>query len=193
MYWLREIVEQGGERFARSGCGERTGKRLFSVSGRVRRPGVYQAGNGVTLRQLVNDYAGGMQPGHELYGYLPGGASGGMLPASLADIPLDFDVLAEHGCFIGSAAVIVLSTQDRAVDAAHNVMQFFAHESCGKCTPCRTGTAKSELLMRERAWNLPVLQELAEVMSDASICGLGQAAPNALRSVLTYFPQELES
>jgi len=193
MYWLREIVETGPHAFAGAGCYDRQGKRLFSVSGRVRRPGVYAVCNGVTLRQLVYEYAGGMQPGHELYGYLPGGASGGMLPASLADLPLDFDVLAEHGCFIGSAAVIVLSTQDSARAAAHSVMRFFAHESCGKCTPCRAGTAKSEQLMQARQWDLPVLQDLAEVMSDASICGLGQAAPNALRSVIRYFPQELES
>jgi formate dehydrogenase len=191
VYWLREIIERGGQRFAANGTAERNGKRLFSVSGRVRRPGVYPAANGITLRELVEDCAGGMQPGHELYGYLPGGASGGILPASLADIPLDFDVLAEHGCFIGSAAVIVLSTQDRAMHAAHSVMHFFAHESCGKCTPCRTGTAKSELLMRSGEWDLPVLQDLADVMNDASICGLGQAAPNAFRSVLRYFPQEL--
>jgi len=187
MYWLRHIIEDGAQHFVRGGCHGRSGRRLFSVSGRVRRPGVYPVGNGVTLRKLVNDYAGGMQPGHELYGYLPGGASGGILPASLADLSLDFDVLAEHGCFI------VLSTADRAMHAAHNVMQFFAHESCGKCTPCRTGTAKSEVLMREGSWNLPVLQDLAEVMIDASICGLGQAAPNALRSVMKFFPQELES
>ena len=193
MYWLREIIEHGGERFALNGCGDRTGKRLFSVSGRVRRPGVYPVCNGTTLRQLVDDYAGGMQPGHELYGYLPGGASGGMLPASLADIPLDFDVLAHHGCFIGSAAVIVLSTEDRAMDAARNVMHFFAHESCGKCTPCRTGTAMSEVLMGARRWDLPLLLELADVLNDASICGLGQAAPNALRSVLRHFAKELES
>jgi formate dehydrogenase len=193
MYWLRHIIEDGAQHFVRGGCHGRSGRRLFSVSGRVRRPGVYPVGNGVTLRELVNDYAGGMQPGHELYGYLPGGASGGILPASLADLSLDFEVLAEHGCFIGSAAIIVLSTADRAMHAAHNVMQFFAHESCGKCTPCRTGTAKSEVLMREGSWNLPVLQDLAEVMIDASICGLGQAAPNALRSVMKFFPQELES
>ena len=193
MYWLREIIEHGADAFADAGCYDRQGKRLFSVSGRVRRPGVYAVCNGVTLRQLANDYAGGMQPGHELYGYLPGGASGGMLPASLADIPLDFDVLAQHGCFIGSAAVIVLSTQDRAMDAARNIMRFFAHESCGKCTPCRTGTAKSEVLMGAGKWNLPVLLDLADVMSDASICGLGQAAPNAFRSVLRHFPKELES
>ncbi|NJD11162.1 MAG: NADH-quinone oxidoreductase subunit F [Gemmatimonadetes bacterium] len=193
MYWLREIIEGGADSFAKAGCYDRTGKRLFSVSGRVRRPGVYAVCNGVTLRQLVNDYAGGMQPGHELYGYLPGGASGGMLPASLADLPLDFDVLAHHGCFIGSAAVIVLSTQDRALDAARNVAHFFASESCGKCTPCRAGTAKSEVLMRAPRWNLPVLLDLADVMNDASICGLGQAAPNALRSVLRHFAKELES
>ena len=159
----------------------------------MQRPGVYAAPNGITVRELIDEYAGGMLPGHELYAYLPGGASGGILPARLADIPLDFDVLAQYGCFIGSAAVVVLSQHDTAKGAAHNLMQFFAHESCGKCTPCRTGTAKTERLLREDRWNLPVLEDLAVVMSDASICGLGQAAPNPVRCVIKYFPQELES
>src|SRR5690606_35183699 len=170
----------------------RAGQRYFSVSGRVRRPGVYLAGNGVTARELI-DLAGGMADGHELYAYLPGGASGGILPASLADEPLDFEVLAQHGSFIGSAAIVILSQQDSVKDAAHNLMHFFAHESCGKCTPCRVGTAKAEALMRSERWDLPVLNDLAQVMSDASICGLGQAAPNPYRSVVRFFPQELES
>jgi formate dehydrogenase beta subunit len=127
--------------------------------------------------------------GHTLGGYLPGGASGGILPASLADEPLDFEVLAQHGCFIGSAAVVVFSDRDDPREIAHNLMHFFAHESCGKCTPCRSGTAKSEVLMRDRAWDLPLLNDLADVMNDASICGLGQAAPNAYRSVLRFFPR----
>jgi formate dehydrogenase len=191
VFWLREVLEHPPERFASAGQNGRKGKRFFSVSGRVRRPGVYEAPNGITVRQLIDQYAGGMAEGHKLYAYLPGGASGGILPAALADVPLDFEVLAEYGCFIGSAAIVVLSQHDSVKDAAHNLMHFFAHESCGKCTPCRTGTAKSERLMRERRWNLPLLEDLAQVMTDASICGLGQAAPNALRCVVKYFPQEL--
>ena len=193
VYWLREILENGADAFAANGLKGRRGKRLFSVSGRVQRPGVYAAPNGVTARELIDGYAGGMLPGHELYAYLPGGASGGILPAALADVPLDFDVLAQFGSFIGSAAMVVLSQHDSAKAAAHNLMHFFAHESCGKCTPCRTGTAKSERLLAEPKWNLPVLEDLAQVMSDASICGLGQAAPNPVRSVIRYFPQELDS
>ncbi|HEU5209254.1 MAG TPA: NAD(P)H-dependent oxidoreductase subunit E [Longimicrobiales bacterium] len=191
-YWLRTVLEGGAEAFRDRGQRGRSGQRYFSVSGRVRRPGVYLAGNGVSVRELI-ELAGGMPDGHELYAFLPGGASGGILPASLGDEPLDFDVLARYGCFIGSAAVVILSQHDSVRDAAHNLMEFFAHESCGKCTPCRVGTAKSELLMREQSWNLPVLQDLAQVMSDASICGLGQAAPNPFRSVLRFFPQELDS
>ena len=193
VYWLRHILEDRENTFAQEGRGGRTGRRLFSVSGRVRNPGVYAAPNGISVRQLIDEYAGGMQDGHELYAYLPGGASGGILPAALADIPLDFEVLAEYGCFIGSAAIVILSQQDSARDAAHNLMQFFAHESCGKCTPCRSGTAKAVPLMATRRWNLPLLNDLAQVMMDASICGLGQAAPNPMKSVMRYFPQELES
>ena len=192
VFWLREILESGAERFAQSGTNGRTGKRYFSVSGRVAQPGVYLAPNGVTARQLI-ELAGGMLPGHSLYAYLPGGASGGILPESLADEPLDFDVLAQHGCFIGSAAIVVLSDQDSARDAALNVMHFFAHESCGKCTPCRAGTAKSVELMRSDRWNLPVLDDLGLAMADASICGLGQAAPNPVRCVRRFFPQELDA
>ncbi|HEX8739785.1 MAG TPA: NADH-ubiquinone oxidoreductase-F iron-sulfur binding region domain-containing protein, partial [Casimicrobiaceae bacterium] len=159
--------------------------------GRVAKPGVHVAPAGITLRELVDEYCGGMLPGHELYGYLPGGASGGILPASLADVPLDFDTLQPHGCFIGSAAVIVLSQHDRARDAALNLMRFFADESCGQCTPCRVGTEKAARLMAKPAWDKPLLDDLAQVMLDASICGLGQAAPNPLTSVYRYFPQEL--
>jgi formate dehydrogenase beta subunit len=191
VFWLRDILEHGAEAFAARGKPGHPGARYFSVSGRVKRPGVYLAPNGVTARELV-DMAGGMLDGHALYGYLPGGASGGILPASLADEPLDFEVLAKHGCFIGSAAIVVFSDHDRARDVAHNLMRFFAHESCGKCTPCRAGTAKSERLMAERRWNLPLLEDLAVVMQDASICGLGQAAPNPYRSVVRFFPQELD-
>jgi formate dehydrogenase len=190
-YWLPHILQQGAEAFANQGVNGRKGLRLFSVSGRVNQPGVYLAPNGVTVRQLINDYAGGMLPGHELYAYLPGGASGGILPESLADEPLDFDVLAKHGCFIGSAAIVVLSNLDSAKDAALNLMQFFAHESCGKCTPCRAGSAKSVEIMKDGRWHLPLLADLGTAMADASICGLGQAAPNPVRCVQQFFPQEL--
>jgi NADH:ubiquinone oxidoreductase subunit F (NADH-binding)/NADH:ubiquinone oxidoreductase subunit E len=193
MYWLRDILEQGGEAFAAQGRPGHRGVRYFSVSGRVQRPGVYLAPNGITLRELVEEHAGGMLPGHELYAFLPGGASGGILPASLADEPLDFQVLAQYDAFIGSAAIVVLSQHDSVKQAAHNMMHFFAHESCGKCTPCRTGTSKSELLMAKPRWDLPLLQDLAQCMMDASICGLGQAAPNCMRSVAKFFPQELDA
>ncbi|CAN5615743.1 NADH-ubiquinone oxidoreductase-F iron-sulfur binding region domain-containing protein [soil metagenome] len=192
LYWLRTLLEDGAAAWDAHGRPGHPGQRFFSVSGRVARPGVYLAPNGVTARELI-DMAGGMLDGHSFYGYLPGGASGGILPATLADVPLDFRTLDEYGCFIGSAAIVILSTQDSARDVAHNLMHFFAHESCGKCTPCRVGTAKAETLMREPLWNLPVLNDLADVMTDASICGLGQAAPNPLKSVQRFFAHELES
>ncbi len=193
VFWMREILEGGPHDFSGNGRHGRTGKRYFSVSGRVAKPGVYLAPNGVTVRQLIDEYAGGMQPGHALYGFLPGGASGGILPASLADHPLDFDVLAEFGSFIGSAAIVVFSEQDSARDIARNLMKFFAYESCGKCTPCRQGTAKSVGLLEKDSWDLPLLADLGKAMSDASICGLGQAAPNPVRCVEKFFPQELGS
>ena len=192
VYWLRDIVELGPERFAQRGVRGHKGARLFSVSGRVRAPGVYLAPNGTTVRELI-ERAGGMLEGHDFYAYLPGGASGGILPAQLGDVALDFDVLAQYGCFIGSAAIVILSQHDRARDAALNLMQFFAHESCGKCTPCRVGTAKSVGLLSQERWDLPLLAELGEAMADASICGLGQAAPNPVRCVAQFFPQELGS
>ena len=195
LYWVREIVERGAAWFSSHGRHGRKGLRSFSVSGRVREPGVKLAPAGITLRELVDEYCGGMLPGHELYAYLPGGASGGILPARLADVPLDFDTLQPHGCFIGSAAVIVLSRSeahvDRASDAARNVMRFFEDESCGQCTPCRVGTAKANALMQAPQWDAALLGELSQVMRDASICGLGQAAPNAPDCVLRYFPEEL--
>ena len=191
LYWVREILDRGPEAFATQGRRGRKGLRRFSVSGRVREPGVKLAPAGITLRELIEEFCGGMAEGHTLYGYLPGGASGGILPASLADLPLDFDTLQPHGAFIGSAAVIVLSQQDRAIDAARNVMRFFELESCGQCTPCRAGTAKASLLMAGERWDRSLLGELSQVMRDASICGLGQAAPNAFDSVLRHFPQEL--
>jgi formate dehydrogenase len=186
-------MEGGASEFAAKGKNGRKGMRLFSVSGRVAEPGVYIAPNGVTVRELIDDYAGGMLPGHTLYAFLPGGASGGILPAALADQPLDFDVLAEFGSFIGSAAIVVLSDHDTARDTALNLMQFFAHESCGKCTPCRAGTTKSVSLMQQPAWDVPLLNDLGVAMADASICGLGQAAPNPIRCVVKFFPGELES
>jgi len=192
VYWVRDIVEKGAAWFTSQGRHGRKGLRSFSVSGRVKKPGVHLAPAGITLRELLAEYCGGMLDGHELYAYLPGGASGGILPADKADVPLDFDTLQPHGCFIGSAAVVVLSDKDKAAAAALNLMKFFHDESCGKCTPCRVGTAKSVELMKEPRWNQPLLKELSQAMMDASICGLGQAAPNPALSVMRYFPQEVE-
>jgi NADH:ubiquinone oxidoreductase subunit F (NADH-binding)/NADH:ubiquinone oxidoreductase subunit E len=192
LYWVRDIVERGPAWFAGFGRRGRQGLRSFSVSGRVKRPGVKLAPAGITLRELVDEFCGGMQDGHTLRAYLPGGASGGILPASLADVPLDFDTLQPHGCFIGSAAVVVLSQHDRARDAALNAMRFFADESCGQCTPCRVGTEKAARLMEAAAWDHATLDDLSAVMADASICGLGQAAPNAIRCVQRYFADEVK-
>ena len=191
LYWVREIVERGADWFASHGRHGRKGLRSFSVSGRVREPGVKLAPAGITLRELIDEFCGGMAEGHTLHAYLPGGASGGILPAHMADIPLDFDTLQPHGCFIGSAAVMVLSQHDRARDAALNVMRFFKDESCGQCTPCRVGTDKAARLMASDTWDQDTLRDLADVMGDASICGLGQAAPNPIRSVLKHFAHEV--
>ncbi len=191
LYWVRDIAQRGAAWFAGFGRHGRKGLRSFSVSGRVRQPGVKLAPAGITLNELIDEYCGGMQDGQALYGYLPGGASGGILPASLADVPLDFDTLQPHGCFIGSAAVIVLSDHDRARDAAINMMRFFADESCGQCTPCRVGTDKAARLMQAPVWDVATLEDLSDVMIDASICGLGQAAPNPIRSVLKHFGHEI--
>jgi formate dehydrogenase len=191
LYWVRDIVEKGASWFSSFGANGRKGLRSFSVSGRVKHPGVKLAPAGITLRELVDQYCGGMLDGHELYAYLPGGASGGILPASMGNIPLDFDTLQPYGCFIGSAAVIVLSQKDSARDAALNMMRFFEHESCGQCTPCRVGTAKAAKLMEARVWDNITLEDLSQVMGDASICGLGQAAPNPIRTVQKYFAHEL--
>ena len=191
LYWVREILEKGGAWFTSHGRQGRKGLRSFSVSGRVKQPGVKLAPAGITMRQLIDEYCGGMLDGHTLYGYLPGGASGGILPASMDNVPLDFDTLQAYGCFIGSAAVIVLSDKDTAVAAARNMMRFFAHESCGQCTPCRNGTAKASALIDKPKWDLPLLEDLSTVMRDASICGLGQAAPNPVDCVVKYFAGEL--
>jgi formate dehydrogenase len=191
LYWVRDIVTKGAQWFSGFGRHNRQGLRSFSVSGRVKKPGVKLAPAGITVAELIEEYCGGMQDGHTLYAYLPGGASGGILPASLAHIPLDFDTLQPYGCFIGSAAVIVLGHQDSARHAALNMMKFFEHESCGQCTPCRVGTAKAVQLMQAPVWDLSTLEDLNQVMTDASICGLGQAAPNPVRCVQKYFPQEV--
>ena len=191
LYWVRELIEKGGEWFASHGRNGRKGLRSFSVSGRVRDPGVKLAPAGITIQELIDDHCGGMQDGHAFYAYLPGGASGGILPATMNDIPLDFDTLQPYGCFIGSAAVIVLSDHDTAVGAARNMVRFFAHESCGQCTPCRNGTVKASALINKPHWDLELLADLSTVMRDASICGLGQAAPNPVDCVVKYFPHEL--
>jgi len=191
LYWVRDIVEQGPEWFTSHGRHDRKGLRSFSVSGRIRKPGVHLAPAGITMRELIDEYCGGMLDGHEFHAYFPGGASGGILPASMGNIPLDFDTLNEYGCFIGSAAIVVLSDKDDVKHAALNAMRFFAHESCGQCTPCRVGTVKAVQLMEQPHWDQPLMQALARTMMDASICGLGQAAPNPMLCVMKYFPEEL--
>lgn len=187
LYWAARIAEKGSAWWLGHGRNGAKGLRSYSVSGRVREPGVKIAPAGITARELIEEYCGGMADGHRFAAYLPGGASGGILPASMADIPLDFGQLEKHGCFIGSAAVIVLSDRDDVRQAALNLMRFFRHESCGQCTPCRLGTEKAAALMAEQTWDEPLLRDLAQVMRDASICGLGQAAPNPLLSVLERF------
>jgi NADH:ubiquinone oxidoreductase subunit F (NADH-binding)/NADH:ubiquinone oxidoreductase subunit E len=189
LYWIRDILERGPDWWAGHGRHGSKGLRSYSVSGRVREPGVKLAPAGITLRELLEEHCGGMAEGHQLVAFLPGGASGGILPASMADLPLDFGTLEPHGCFIGSAAVIVLSQADDLRAAALNLMRFFEDESCGQCTPCRVGTQKARLLMEREEWDLPLLRDLSEVMRDASICGLGQAASNPLLSLLRHFPE----
>jgi formate dehydrogenase len=192
LHWVRDIIDRGPDWFAGHGRHGRKGLRSFSVSGRVTKPGVHLAPAGITVNELIDEYCGGMLDGHRFYGYLPGGASGGILPASMADIPLDFDTLNQYGCFIGSAAIVILSDRDRASDVARNLMKFFSEESCGQCTPCRVGTAKALQLMKQPAWDEPLLNELSRAMIDASICGLGQAAPNPALSVMRFFPHEIK-
>ena len=192
LHWVRSILENGAAWFAGQGRHGRKGLRSFSVSGRIKKPGVHLAPAGITLQELIDEFCGGMLDGHQLYGYLPGGASGGILPASMANIPLDFDTLNEHGCFIGSAAIVIFSNHDKAADAARNVMNFFSRESCGQCTPCRVGTVKALQLMEEKQWDAPLLKELSSAMMDASICGLGQAAPNPVLSILKHFSGEVK-
>ena len=191
VFWVREILEKGAVWFSSHGLNNRKGLRTFSVSGRVKNPGVKLAPAGITIKQLIEEYCGGMQDNHTFKAYLPGGASGGILPASMDNVPLDFDTLQEHGCFIGSAAVVVLSDKDKMGEIAKNLMFFFHDESCGQCTPCRNGTEKALKLMNEKSWDLELLKELSSAMMDASICGLGQAAPNPLLSVIKHFPNEV--
>lgn len=192
MYWIRDIIEKGPAWFSSHGRHERKGLRSFSVSGRVKNPGVKLAPAGITMRELIDEYCGGMEDGHTFKAYLPGGPSGGILPASMADIPLDFGTLEKLGCFVGSHAVVILSDKDDIKAVALNLMKFFEDESCGQCTPCRVGTEKAAALMAQGPWNVELLNELSNAMRDASICGLGQAAPNPLLCVLKYFPDELK-
>jgi formate dehydrogenase beta subunit len=192
LYWIRDIVERGIEWFASQGRHERKGFRSYSVSGRVKNPGVKLAPAGITARELIEEFCGGMAEGHTFKGYLPGGASGGILPASMADIPLDFGTLEKYGCFVGSHAVVILSDKDDMKAVALNLVKFFEDESCGQCTPCRVGTEKAAKLMANGPWDQALLNELSTLMRDASICGLGQAAPNPLLCVLKYFPDELK-
>jgi NADH:ubiquinone oxidoreductase subunit F (NADH-binding)/NADH:ubiquinone oxidoreductase subunit E len=191
MFWIRDIIEKGAAWATSQGRHERKGFRSFSVSGRVKDPGVKLAPAGITMRELIDEYCGGMAEGHTFKAYLPGGASGGILPASMADIPLDFGTLEKYGCFVGSHAVVILSEQDDMKAVALNLMKFFEDESCGQCTPCRVGSEKAAKLMAQGPWDADLLTELSNAMRDASICGLGQAAPNPLMSVLKYFPGEL--
>ncbi len=191
LHWVPEILQRGADWFLSHGRNGRRGLRTFSLSGRVNRPGVYVAPAGISASELIDEYGGGLPAGKRLKAYFPGGASGGILPASLADLPLDFDSLQEYGCFVGSAAVIVLAEGDSVRAAALNAMRFFARESCGQCTPCRVGCDRAARLMAAPDWDLPALEDLATVLADASICGLGQAAPNPLRCLIRYFPEEL--
>ncbi|MET4221693.1 NADH:ubiquinone oxidoreductase subunit F (NADH-binding)/NADH:ubiquinone oxidoreductase subunit E [Bradyrhizobium sp. LB7.2] len=192
LWWVRDIVEKGADWWKGHGRHERHGLRSFSVSGRVKNPGMKLAPAGITVRELIEEYCGGMADGHRFYAYLPGGASGGILPAAMDDIPLDFGTLEKYGCFIGSAAIVILSQKDSVRAAALNLMKFFEDESCGQCTPCRVGTQKAVQLMQKPVWNRALLEELSQAMRDASICGLGQAASNPLSTVIKYFPDEFK-
>jgi NADH:ubiquinone oxidoreductase subunit F (NADH-binding) len=191
LYWVREIAEKGPEVFTAHGRRERKGLRSFSVSGRVKNPGVKLAPAGISMQELIDEYCGGMADGHTFKAYLPGGASGGILPASMADIPLDFGTLEPHGCFVGSHAVVILSDRDDMKAVALNLMRFFEDESCGQCTPCRVGTEKAVKLMANGPWDDALLNELSNAMRDASICGLGQAASNPLSSTLKHFQADV--
>ena len=190
LYWIPQILDKGAEWFSAQGKNGAKGLRSYSVSGRVKKPGVVLTAAGTTASELIA-LCGGMLDGHAFKGYLPGGASGGILPASMADIPLDFGQLEKHGCFVGSHAVVILSDKDDMKDVALNLMRFFEDESCGQCTPCRNGTEKAVALMSRKTWDKPLIGDLAQVMRDASICGLGQAASNPVASVLKFFPEDV--
>ena len=192
LYWIRDLVQKGASWFTEKGCNGSKGLRTFSVSGRVKEPGVKIADAGITVRELIEEYCGGMQGGHKFKGYLPGGASGGILPASMDSEPLDFGTLEQYGCLIGSAAVIILSEEDSTGAVALNLMKFFEDESCGQCTPCRNGCEKAVQLLEQPKWDKPLLEELSTAMQDTSICGLGQAATNGLNSVFKYFPEDVK-
>ena len=192
LWWVRDIVEKGADWWKSHGRNGRVGLRSFSVSGRVKNPGMKLAPSGITVRELIDEFCGGMADGHTFHAYLPGGASGGILPAAMDHIPLDFGTLEKYGCFIGSAAIVILSQQDSVRGAALNLMRFFEDESCGQCTPCRVGTEKAALLMARPSWNSQLFEELSQAMRDASICGLGQAAANPLTCVIKYFPDEFK-
>ena len=192
LYWIRDLVQKGASWFTAQGRNGSKGLRTFSVSGRVKNPGVKIAQAGITIRELINEYCGGMEDGHIFKGYLPGGASGGILPARMDEEPLDFGTLEKHGCFIGSAAVIVFSDRDSTADIAINLLKFFEDESCGQCTPCRNGCEKAVKLLEKPDWDIPLMEELSATMRDASICGLGQAAPNGLISVFKFFPEDVK-
>ena len=191
LFWVRDLIEKGAPWWTSFGRNGRTGQRSFSVSGRVKQPGVKLAPAGITARELIDEYSGGMLDGHTFAAYLPGGASGGILPASMSDIPLDFGTLEKHGCFVGSHAVVIFSDHDDMRGVALNLMRFFEDESCGQCTPCRSGTQKARMLMERGDWDTDLLAELSQVMRDASICGLGQAASNPLSCLIRYFPETL--
>ena len=192
VFWVRDIIEKGAEWYSKQGTNGRKGPHSFSVSGRVKNPGVKLAPAGITMNNLLNDYCGGMEDGHKFYGYLPGGASGGILPANMADIPLDFGTLEEYGCFIGSGAVVVFSDQDDITKIVLNLLRFFEDESCGQCTPCRVGTEKAVRLLEKKNWDRDLLVELTKIMGDASICGLGQAAGNPILTAMKYFRDDLK-
>ena len=191
VYWIREIYEKGGSWFSSHGRNGRRGLRSFSVSGFVKNPGIKLTDAGITVNQLINEHCGGMLDGHKFKGYLPGGASGGILPSSLGNVPLDFDTLQEYDCFIGSAAVVILSDKVDMKEIGLNLMKFFEDESCGQCTPCRNGTSMAVKLMSERSWNVELLNDLSKTMNKASICGLGQAAPNPLQSIIKHFKKDV--
>jgi formate dehydrogenase len=191
LYWVCKVAREGGDVFGAHGANGRKGMRSYSVSGRVKNPGVKIAPAGLTIKELIADHCGGMLDGHTFKAYQPGGPSSGLLPASMDDIPLDFDTLQPHGTFIGSAAVVILSDKDSARQAALNMLRFFEDESCGQCTPCRVGCEKAVKLMQADKWDQGLLEELSTAMVDASICGLGQAAPNPIRMVIKHFPDEI--